>query len=83
MPMDVDADDAGDFLNVFDSSEPSCESDQPKRHKTKTKAEGVFGQLDVELMAVLGVETTEVEQLMMEIDEAKMCMIKMYQNCRR
>ena len=75
MPMDVDADDdAGDFLNVFetasDSSESSCKSDQPKRHKTKTKAEGIFGQLDVELMAVLGVETTEVEQLTNEIENA-------------
>ena len=74
MPMDVDADDAGDFLNVFEtasnSSESSCKSDQPKRHKTKTKAEGVFGQLDSELMAVLGVETTEVEQLMIEIENA-------------
>ena len=75
MPMDVDADDdAGDFLNVFEtasnSSESSCKSDQPKRHKTKTKAEGVFGQLDVELMAMLGVETTIVEQLMIEIENA-------------
>ena len=72
MPMDVNADDdAGDFLNVFEtSSESSCKSDQPKRHKTKTKAEGVFGELDVELMDVLGVETTEVEQLVIEIDIA-------------
>ena len=69
MPMDVDADDdASDFLNVFETD--SSDSDQPKRHKTKTKAEGVFGEIDVELMDVLGVECAEVEQLVTEIDIA-------------